>query len=290
MKKEELANLDAESALDPSVLHHAFSKLPNIQYTPSKTSSTRSETSEQRHSSQPASDSDMDTDLPSDLSASLLSEPPSSSSEGPGRAIDTLSLSATSDSAANYYSDPDVNVPANRPDTQSLRAQSDTHSAPTSPLHADKPSPPISVHLLLQAARKLYQQYPIDHPDINGAEIMGSKSCIFTWRASATISNKEAEQIVKEGRDIVLADPEVLKEEKERDRIRNEVERKKKIRQSQILRQLYFRRGATVLLTAASIVLALYAQQLVVGKRELPLVVSKWIKRWFGWNFATRHL
>lgn len=180
LKKDELALLDDD---DPAILHHTLSKLPSFAEPPSEASIDAS----------PPSDEDlMSTSHPSPSgSESFLTDSVVSFSS---RDSDTDSLSAMSDS---MLSDPDI----------SGLAHFDPFPPSSPPPSPPRRAAPISIDELIVRALELYHQYPLVGPDgIAADEVLGSKSCVFTWELSAEgrLDDRGAEQIASAGVDIVL--------------------------------------------------------------------------------------
>lgn len=237
-KKEELAALDPDMADDPAILHHTLSKLPAMHRQTSPASSRRAKSSSNTNQS----DSDLDT-IPSSLSASFISDPSSNDRRSP--------RSLNSDLGVEVYSDPDISTPAFRPDPASPHSLN--YSEPNSPT-----SPSTSVEHILSHARRLYHQYPLDHPKLRVNTIMGPKSCIRTWSATPRLTDEEAEKIVIKGKDIVIPEVEV---------------KPKPVATRQIGRTLAIVGAVSVLLAAY------YGRPYFAGEKQMPSWLLGWGKR-----------
>ena len=214
---------------DPAILHHTLSKLPAMHRQSSAASSRQAKSSSNTNHS----DSDLDT-IPSSLSASFLSDPSSNGQRSP--------RSLNSDLGVQAYSDPDISTPAFAPDPASPHSL--TYSEPTSPVSIS-----TSVEHILSHARRLYHQYPLDHPKLRLNSIMGPKSCIRTWSPAPRLSDKVAEQIVIKGKEIVI--PEIEPQPK-------------KVVKRQIGRTLAIVGAVSVLLAAY------YGRPYLVGEKQMP--------------------
>ena len=136
--------------------------------------------------------------------------------------MSTADLTSSSDSALleDSYSGfvSDVSTPAFDP------TPSPTPSPPPSikqVARLKKPEPPkISIEQLVSTASSLYSRFPPTDPRVGVAEIMGKKSCVYTWALSAKgeLSDQEAEAIVSGPMDrIVLPDKRLIEEEKKQE-------------------------------------------------------------------------
>ncbi|KAL8292688.1 hypothetical protein RQP46_001300 [Phenoliferia psychrophenolica] len=180
IKKEELALLDDD---DPAILHHTLSKLP--AFAPSVTEASLDPTP--LSPTREGDDEDlMSTSHPSpSLSASYLTDSvvslssSSDAGEDDQRDTDTDSLSALSDS---MLSDPDVSGPG------LFDPFPPSPPSPPSPPPPTRPrSPPlVSLDALIIRALELSSKYPlVGECGIAADEVLGPKSCVFTWELSA---------------------------------------------------------------------------------------------------------
>lgn len=198
--------LDEDSADDPAILHHTLSKLPFFAETPAAPStpptrpiarSVTSEDEEDLMSSRSRSDS-FASGANSFLNESMISL---SASEASSSTID-LSLDALDDS---MLSDPDVTGLAfSSPPRAAYRRQPSPPSSP--PPYV---APTASIDDLITRALELWHAYPLVG-DSEGAiaadEVMGPKSCVFTWPLSVDglLDDAGADEIAAKGVDIVL--------------------------------------------------------------------------------------
>lgn len=115
-----------------------------------------------------------------------------------------LSLDALEDS---MLSDPDVTGLAfSSPPTAAYRHHQP--SPPASP--ATYTPPPASIDDLIARALELYEAYPLVGPSVGAIaadEVMGPKSCVFTWPLSVDglLDDDGADEIAAKGIDIVLS-------------------------------------------------------------------------------------
>lgn len=111
-------------------------------------------------------------------------------------------------------SDPDISGPAFSAPYRSYSPEA-TESPPPSP----KLEASVSLDDLITKTLELYEKYPLlGGESIEADEVMGSKSCIFTWDLSVDgkLSDEGADEIARLGIDIVLPDiPPVTIEEEE---------------------------------------------------------------------------
>lgn len=188
------------------MLHHTLSQLPKL-FEPRSDESSDS------------GDSDDDEDLASTVEGSRdsnFSRSPTLSSSYLTESLVRFGSSSDSLDALDdaMLSDPDITGLA----FMEAPPPSPPRSAPSTPTSSASSqwNQPVSLEDIISRALKLYQAYPlIGEGGIAADEVMGPKSCIFTWELSAEglLSNEEAEDICREGIDIVV--PEALEETKE---------------------------------------------------------------------------
>ncbi|KAI5476743.1 TBC domain protein, Rab GTPase activator [Pseudohyphozyma bogoriensis] len=239
LKKEELAALDEDSADDPAILHHTLSKLPKL-------------TEPTTFSTPPPSELDTDEDLMSSHSRSpSLSQSISTSflSES------VVSLSSSSEDEDGGFSDSMFSDP----DIEGLAF--DAIAPPTPTLPRSKPvlpwNQPVSLEALIQKTLEIYKKHPLSgEGGINADEVMGSKSCVFTWPLSVEgrLTDEDAEEISRKGVDIVL--PEVM--EKSKEEVELPVgEEKKLVRKSKKSRRVEL--GVGTVLTVVGVGVVIFA-------------------------------
>ncbi|ORY92636.1 rab-GTPase-TBC domain-domain-containing protein [Leucosporidium creatinivorum] len=207
LKKEELALLDEDSADDPAILHHTLSKLPifveappSPKTPPAHPSSSQSVLSDDEDlmssRSRSASTSSASNSFLADSLVSLSASDTSSTSS-----LD-LSLDALEDS---MLSDPDVTGLAFSSPPSSYRRHQPSPPASS----AAYIPPPASIDDLIARALELYEAHPLVGPSegaIAADEVMGPKSCVFTWPLSidGLLDDQGADEIASKGIDIVL--------------------------------------------------------------------------------------
>ncbi|KAM0748990.1 RabGAP/TBC [Meredithblackwellia eburnea MCA 4105] len=195
-KKDDLDLLDDD---DPAIIHHTLSKLPPFAQPPTTDPLDPQPSPPGAPESIAASEDLMSSTLSESMMS--LSEITSDESETDlDHDDDVDSISALSDS---MLSDPDVSGPA--------------LFDPFPPPSPKRPSPPraapkplVSLDDLIVQAIDLYKQYPLVGPGgIDADEVMGSKSCVFTWELSqeGLLSDADADKIALDGTDIVLPIP-----------------------------------------------------------------------------------
>lgn len=214
--------LDEEDAEDPAILHHTLSKLPDIRLSPPSPLHSPSTT---------AINTEEDEDLMSNnddsfsLSTSNLSESIISVSGGEedeeGDSMDSYSIFSD-----EMLSDPDVSGPAFS-EFLPLHSFNTTPPTSTSARSLDGSSQdeeggnrkPRIVYLddLISKTLELWETYSLS--DIKAEEVLGIKSCIFTWQESldGNITDEDADEIARKGIDIVVEEKieEIVKEEAE---------------------------------------------------------------------------
>jgi hypothetical protein len=119
----------------------------------------------------------------------------------PDHSTPSLALSSSTPLASD--DDPDVAVPASRPDDH------DDNRPPPSPSSSSGTSSPASgiyVETLVKNTLDLYAAYPLDHAKIRAHEIMGPRSAIFTW-GDQWLSDSQAVEIAHETVDVVNPEP-----------------------------------------------------------------------------------
>lgn len=291
LKKQELSELDEEDINDPAVLHHTLSRLPNLQ---------------DRTTDPPSSTVDEDEDL---LSNATLTESESSetdddtSSRSRSRSDSVLSDSIDALEDSMLY-DPDIFGPAflspqriRRRSLVQRRRRSDSMTPPTSPsppvlpLSPDPSSslslPVVEIEDVIAKALELYLAFPLlGENGIGADEIMGPKSCVFTWGLSdeGRLSNDEADTIAERGVDIVV--DEEIERAKEED-LRLVKEQKRKSREA-VERHRRRRRnvvGTTVIamVGVVGVLIAVYGLELTGSSTSTS---KEWRMRplgnWFG--------
>jgi hypothetical protein len=308
LKKQELAELDEDDIYDPAILHHTLSKVPNLQDTsllvPSELQPSALE------------DSYVDEDLISKAGAeddSISSSTSSSSSFVGEQDEDEYDYNASFSSLRSTRSDsfrstgsadalddsmlydPDVFGPALLTPHRASRLRNISTSTPSqspsrfpkaipiSPPPIASAGPVISIDDLISSTLALYNEYPLigGSHSILADEVMGPKSCIFTWPLSvdSLFSDSDADLVAANGIDIVIEeDVESIKEEL------NSLEKKKKeIKRKHDDRR---RRKANVGITLAvvgvvGVLIAIYGFELKEGGiREWKLKPS-FIGTWF---------
>lgn len=226
LKKDELASLDEDSADDPAILHHTLSKLPTFIETPDSPPSPPMPTTPTTE----APDEDLMSSSASTATLSTLTNSTASLSSL-DLSLD-LSLEAMDDS---LFTDPDVYSPGLY--SSPPRAPAQRHSEPFPPSSPAAP-PPSSIGDLITRALELYTLYPLIG-DVGGEkgehiaadEVMGPKSCVFTWPLSVEdrLSDEGADEIARKGVDIVLPVPVVgASKEEEEEVIAEKVEERRR--------------------------------------------------------------
>lgn len=177
---------DSDSIMSSSIISLSEAPSTSEQGLSSSDVSRSSSTSSFKHLSLPAGmEPDFDTGL-DDFSASVLSDPDVS-----GPAFSSPSITSRSSSHASVH-EPTSPLQSASPET------------PTSPL-----SPPTSIEVLIQSALDLWVRHPlVGEGGIDADQVMGPKSCIFTWGLSeeGLLDDAAAEDIVRQAVDIVLPD------------------------------------------------------------------------------------
>lgn len=278
MKKQELENLDEEDAEDPAILHHTLSKLPDIRLSPPSPLHSPSTT---------AINTEEDEDLMSNnddsfsLSTSHLSESIISLSGGEedeeGDSMDSYSIFSD-----EMLSDPDVSGPAFS-EFLPLHSFNSTPPPIASARSLDGSSQegeggnrkPRIVYLddLISKTLELWETHTLS--DIRAEEVLGSKSCIFTWRESlnGNVSDEDADEIARKGIDIVVAEKleelvkedEVNSEESEAEKVTVKIADNKKSKKDRSRRRkAEIGIGAVLTLAGvAGVVLAIYGGNVV---------------------------
>jgi hypothetical protein len=249
-KKEELDHLDPDLADDPATLHTVLSKLPPLTTDPPGASSHATSVRSLPSSPKPG------------YTHKVASDGFSTS-----HSLSTASLAS--------LGDPDVDVPAFR------------HSFPNggSRTRYNKRPTPIPIETLFHTATQLYEAFPLDHAGIDANTIFGPKSAVFTW-ANRNLSEQDAEQIVLEGTDVIIA--EVVDSEKDdiaklpiNDKL---ARRRRQLQVRYLLRNVFIiHRQATIftLVGVTGLLLALYARDgpfLQLGSKSW--IRNNWLFKW----------
>lgn len=128
------------------------------------------------------------------------------------------------DSFSHFASDVDAPAFQPTPSPSPPSTPPQAQKAPTKP-----PVPTVSIEQLVSTASALYSRFPPSDSRLGLTDIMGPKSCVFTWDASVSgdLDDAAAARIV-EGpvKDVVLPDPKV---EEERKRMEKEADERKKL-------------------------------------------------------------
>lgn len=262
LKKDELACLDSDEIDDPAIIHHTLSKLPQLHIVPTPLPSSPN-----------AAEDESDEDLLTRTDDNTSADDDTSSMTSLGDS--SFSIDALDDS---MLYDADIWA-STSPVRYHQRKRSDSMTPPSSPslfrsallpdspVRAETIAGGVSVEDLLGKTLELYELYPLlGLASINADEIMGPKSCVFTWSLSMSglLSDGDADRIAVSGEDIVIDEElERIKLEAEEARIRQQ--RKKA---SERARQ---RKARTVGITLAvlgvvGVGLALYMQEAKEGR------------------------
>ena len=194
--------------------------------------------------------------------------------------------------------DPDIFGPAfassitDRPSSFSGRSITPPSSRP--------PGKSVTLEELIEKSMELFERFPLltsseeekekANEGIAADEVMGSKSCIFTWsfNVEGKLSNEQADAIAKAGIDIVISAP--LPPTNEELRITKELSdrREKRIRDLIRARKIQLGVGTALsILGVAGVILAVYGGR--IGAKEWRLMEWRdWIlsRRWESvWSF-----
>lgn len=264
-KKEELNDLEEDSATDPAILHHTLSRLPSIVDTSCHSSALGDDPNSPTFHSRSISTS------PSFLSESLVSLPHSRSSSF------SLSIDALEDS---MLEDPDVTGPAffePPPSTASSPSRSNSIAS------TSRDVPSVSLDDLITKTLELYDEYPLlGEGGIAADEVMGGKSCIFTWALSAEgkLSDDAADEIARLGIDIIV--PDVLpptKEEMDADEAVPDERRSKKSKRTPQGLSIGVGIGTVLaILGVGGVLLAVYGGDLRASIQKGDL--ARWLPQW----------
>lgn len=231
---------------------------------------------------------------------SLSSMQSSSSSLASTSTLD-LSLDALDDS---MLADPDVSGPAFSTPfvVKSVHSSRTTPSPPpatataTAAGHSGRlqQSPTVSIDAIIARTLELYESHPLVNPDsahggaaaIAADEVMGPKSCVFTWPLSqeGLLTDDEASEIVRAGVEIVLPPPPLGTDEKELSEERLEEKgqgRSRRIKRTRTDEERMRRKreigmgAALAVVGVAGVLLAVYGSQ-----------VKDWqsVRRWWWWS------
>ncbi|SCV67437.1 BQ2448_5048 [Microbotryum intermedium] len=236
LKKEQLAQLEDD---DPAMIHHTLAKVPNLVLDAPTTSKEVHELGiGTEHDLGSALYEHEDEDLMSSyqrsdslLSTSIISNSEASTDWG---SSSTLSQLATSSNYSlqmlddSIFEDPDIvglAFPSSAyqvsiPDV--LQAQASSSNMTLLERLNDEPPkkqpkkagpPGVSIEELIETTLKLYQSYPYEASEdrdnsIQADQVMGPKSCIFTWPLSieGRLTDRDADLIAEKGVDIVLTE------------------------------------------------------------------------------------
>lgn len=261
-KKGELNDLEEDSATDPAILHHTLSRLPSIIDTSS--SSLGEEPDSPTFHSRSVSAS------PSFLSESLVSLPHSRSSSF------SLSIDALEDS---MLEDPDVTGPAFfEPPPSTASSPSRSNSIASTSRH----NPSVSLDDLITKTLELYDEFPLlGETGIGADEVMGSKSCIFTWALSAEgkLSDDAADEIARLGVDIIVPDVVPTKEEMDANEVVPDQRRSKKSKGKSEDLSIGVGVGTVLaILGVGGVLLAVYGGDLRASLQRGDL--ARWVPQW----------
>lgn len=209
-KKNALSELDPDIANDPATVHTVLSKLPKLSVDlPSRPSSV-STTPNKANSPRPTNVVNPGDAIASAFTAlaNLLDQPVSSVG------MHSRTSSVNSSGFIDLSESADGVHPSHSPRTRKPADQ------------------PLYLNDLFAKAVYLYAQFPLDHSGVNASSIFGPQSAVFTW-GKTTLSNTEAEQIVAQGTDVIMPDP----EEEEKRRQDSEEKRKKDEQSRKLLRK-----------------------------------------------------
>jgi hypothetical protein len=156
----------------------------------------------------------------------------------------------------------------------------------------------VPIETVFNTALHLWQLYPLEHPGVSADTIFGPLAAVHTWD-NRELSAEEAERIVRDGKDVVIAEP-VKEQEREQedldkitergsgnDAIRGVPGRKRELELRNFARGIgklvLAHRPATVftLVGLAGVLLAMYAgagSALVLSARE-ELARNAWMRR-----------
>ncbi|KDE07080.1 hypothetical protein MVLG_02653 [Microbotryum lychnidis-dioicae p1A1 Lamole] len=294
LKQEQLAQLEDD---DPAMVHHTLSKVPNLVL---DRPSTSKEVPEANQGSKGTRDEDDDEDLmsSSQQSDSFLSSSMISTSEASTdwESSSTLSQLATCSTHSlqtlddSIFEDPDIFGLAFPSSAYQVPTQTNPSSLKSVLLERLDDEPPktpaktparknrapaeISIEDLIQTTLKLYETHPYlpseDRDNsIQADQIMGPKSCIFTWPLSieGTLTDTEADLIAENGVDIVLVGVEEGGGEVVEDALERRARRRKELK----ARRKRMETGVGVVLViagVAGVVLATYGGTLMLGNGE----------------------
>lgn len=279
LKKDELLDLDEDDIDDPAILHHTLSKVPEIADVYADSSPLATPPTRSRSKS-------IDEDLLSNDDRSLLSESLVSTSEYDD-------LSSTSDDLDDsirfndsMLSDPDVYGPAFTSDIRPSQPSERSLTPAASPVKAAAPS--VTLESLIARTMELWEAHPLlGEGGIAADEVMGPKSCIFTWPLSmeGALTDLQADDIAAKGVDIVQ--PETLAATLAEDRAAVELAlqaRLERSRRALVRRKMEVGVGtALALLGVAGVLLALYGGEELRGWRA-----PRWpgVQGWaLSWSF-----
>lgn len=188
-----------------------------------------------------------------------------------------LSLDALDDS---MLADPDIFGPAFSTPYASQNQTPPASPSPSSPAATRRQqSPTITIDAVIARTLEIYKAHPLVSPDVGNAalaadEVMGPKSCVFTWPLSqeGRLSDAEADEIARLGVDIVV--PPKSEEEAKLEETVNELDATRKRRQTKDSirrRRREIGMGAALTLVGvAGVLLAMYGSDLRDVKWQWP--------------------
>lgn len=280
-KKEDLEALDPDIANDPATLHTVLSKLPDF------TTEFQPVWQEKRgRSSSPSP-------------RSMPSSPKLGASRPPSRTHSRASSMASSAAfgAFSLFGDPDADVPSMHMQQSGSLNHQRTGRSDSRTRHRPKA---ILLETVFSSALQLYEQYPIDHPEVQANTIFGHNSVVYTW-ARPDLTAEDAERIIREGSDVVIPEPPAEgtgdDADKGFDDEKHEIIRRRKQQSGRLQIRFYLasllalKKGPTIfaLVGLAGVLIAIYARDAahpntsVLGVSVHNWVRSSWLMRWcFG--------
>lgn len=204
-QKDALESLDPDIAGDPATIHTTLSKLPQFTLEPPENRSSR-----------------LVTPVPSRHATPANSVPSSP------KQADSPRLSSLHDSldGSSIFGDSLVHIGGGGSiiEDPAFRRTPRSHG-PTPPHNRAQYShtPPrrtraralVPIETVFNTALHLWQLYPLEHPSISADTIFGPLAAVHTWD-NRELSTEQAECIIRDGKDVVIAEP-VKEQEREQE-------------------------------------------------------------------------